>query len=335
MKSLILFLGLMLAGLSTAPAQPLVIAHRGAAAYLPEHSLASMAMAHAQGADFIEQDLVLSRDGVPVVLHDLTLEAVSDVAAVFPDRARDDGRYYVIDFDLTELRQLGLHERRDPSTGAQVFPERFPAEQALFGIVTLAEAIALVQGLNRSTGRDVGIYPEIKFPHWHREQGQDISEQVLAVLDEHGYNRPEANIYLQGFDWDETRRLRGELGWRGPLIQLLGENRWAMGPTDYEYLKTLAGLAEIATVADGIGPWINQLIGTTLAADARAQGLTLHPYTLRADRVPDFATDFEALQRFVFIEHQADGAFTDFPDLTLEFLQREGLRGVPDRDDDQ
>lgn len=307
-------------------AQPLVIAHRGAPAYLPEHSLASMAMAYAQGADYLEQDLVLSRDGVPVVLHDLTLDAVSNVAEVFPDRARRDGRYYVIDFDLAELRRLGFHERRNPDTGEPVFPERFPADSALFGIVTLIEAIELVRGLNRSTGREVGIYPEIKFPHWHREQGRDISRRVLAILDDHGYNHPDARIYLQCFDWVETRRLRKELGWRGPLIQLIGENRWDMGPTDYDYLKTVAGLAEIAEIADGIGPWINQLVDGRLAASARELGLAVHPFTLRADRVPDFATDFDALQRFVFVEQQADGAFTDFPDLTLEFLQRRGLR---------
>ena len=132
---------------------PLVIAHRGASGYLPEHTLEAKAVAHAQEADFVEQDVVLSRDDVPVVLHDLYLDAVSDVAEVYPGRSRDDGRFYALDFTLAELRRLRLSERLDPRTGRQLHPGRFPAGTGRFQIVTLAEELEFLAGLDRSTGQ--------------------------------------------------------------------------------------------------------------------------------------------------------------------------------------
>ena len=109
---------------------PIVIAHRGASGYLPEHTLAAKAMAHAMGAGFIEQDVVLSRDGAAIVLHDIHLDSTTNVAQCFPDRARTDGRFYAIDFDLQEIRQLRVHERTHldvKRNGLAVFTERFPA----------------------------------------------------------------------------------------------------------------------------------------------------------------------------------------------------------------
>jgi glycerophosphoryl diester phosphodiesterase len=110
---------------------PIVIAHRGASGYLPEHTLAAKAMAHAMGAHFIEQDVVLSRDGTPIVLHDIHLDSTTDVAQAFPGRARDDGRYYAIDFDIEEIRELRVHERTHLGTGLgrAVYPGRFPVEE--------------------------------------------------------------------------------------------------------------------------------------------------------------------------------------------------------------
>ena len=108
------------------PGRPIVIAHRGACAYLPEHTLAAKAMAHAMGADYIEQDVVLSRDGVPLVLHDIQLDCTTDVAARFPERARENGRYYAADFSLEEIRRLQLHERTPTGSNRQIYPGRFP-----------------------------------------------------------------------------------------------------------------------------------------------------------------------------------------------------------------
>ena len=107
-------------------AQKIVIAHRGASGYLPEHTLAAVAMAHAMDADYVEQDVVLTKDAVPVVLHDIHIDAISDVAKRFPDRKREDGRYYAIDFTLAEIKQLKVTERFDPKNGQPIFEGRFP-----------------------------------------------------------------------------------------------------------------------------------------------------------------------------------------------------------------
>lgn len=309
----------------------IVIAHRGASGYLPEHTLAAKAAAHAMGADYLEQDVVLSKDGVPMVLHDIQIDTVTDVAEVLPDRARDDGRFYAIDFTVDELKALTVMERADRS-GEQVFPGRFPRGASSFQIPTLAEEIELVQGLNLSTGREAGIYPEIKAPAWHRAQGQDISAIVLGVLADYGYADLDDPIYLQCFDWNETRRIRAELAWRGRLVQLLGDNAWGEAPdVDYDALRTRDGLAAIAQVAQGIGPSMHHVVTgvdaggrplvSDLVANAHALGLAVHPYTFRADALPDYADNLEEAFRTFLVEAGVDGVFTDFPDRAVAFLR--------------
>src|SRR5947207_6618226 len=128
----------------------IIIAHRGASGYLPEHTLAAVAVAHTMGADYLEQDVVLSKDSVPVVLHDIHLDTVTDVARRFPGRKRRDGRFYAIDFTLAELKQLRVTERFNHQTGEPVFKERFPQCQASFEIPTLEEELQLIQGLNQT-----------------------------------------------------------------------------------------------------------------------------------------------------------------------------------------
>jgi len=142
----------------------IVIAHRGASGYLPEHTLSAAALAYGMGADFIEQDIVLSKDDCPIVLHDIHLDQVTNVAEIFPQRNRDDGHWYVRDFELLELKQLEVHERANSDGSGPVFPQRFPYQRGHFQIPTLQEEIDLIQGLNHSTGRKVGIYTEIKKP---------------------------------------------------------------------------------------------------------------------------------------------------------------------------
>jgi glycerophosphoryl diester phosphodiesterase len=312
-------------------AQKIVIAHRGASGYLPEHTLAAKAVAHAMGADYIEQDVVLSKDGAPMVLHDIQIDTVTDVAEMFPDRARADGRFYAIDFTVDELQSLSAMERADRA-GEPAFPGRFPRGASSFRIPTLAEEIELIQGLNLSTGREAGIYPEIKAPAWHRAEGQDISRVVLGELADYGYTDADDLIYLQCFDWHETRRIRHELGYRGKLIQLLGENDWAEAPdVDYATLRTKEGLAAIAEVADGIGPWLRHVVTgadrqgrpviTDLVENAHAHGLAVHPYTFRADALPDYADSLEDVLRIFLIDAGVDGVFTDFPDRALAFLR--------------
>lgn len=305
-------------------AAPIVIAHRGASGYLPEHTLEAKALAHAQGAQFVEQDVVLTKDDVPVVLHDVYLDAVSDAATVYPDRARDDGHHYALDFTLAELRKLTLSERRDPATGAQVYPGRFPAGAGVpFRIATLDEELAFLAGLDASSGRRTGIYPEVKRPEWHRAQGHDISPLVLAVLEKHGFTTRADACYLQCFDADEVRRIRHELGWRGRLVQLVGEP-----PSGAELDPLLAAetLAALASVVDGIGPPITRVIdrhgrSTGLVEAAHAAGLVVHPYTFRVDRLPVFATSADAALDALFGVARVDGLFSDFPDACVNWLR--------------
>ncbi len=327
------------------PAKKVVIAHRGASGYLPEHTLPAKALAHAMGADFLEQDVVLTKDAVPIVLHDIHLDTVTDVAKVYPERARDDGRFYAIDFTLAEIRRLNVSERFDRETAKAVYANRFPVGQGSFSVPTLAEEIELVQGLNKSTGRDVGIYPEIKSPAWHRQQGHDISKIVLKVLSKYGYQDRDDNVVVQCFDAAECKRLRTELGTKLRLVQLIGENDWNEAATDYDHLRTAEGLKEIASYADGIGPWMPHLVAevqgsadagggdpqtreaksgrwrdTGLVKLAHDAGLVVHPYTFRIDSPPPYSDDFDEVLRIFFFEVGVDGIFTDFPDRAVKFL---------------
>jgi len=315
---------------------PIVIAHRGASGYLPEHTLAAKAMAHAMGADYIEQDVVLSKDGVPVVLHDVYLESTTDVATCFPGRARSDGRFYAMDFDLGELRQLKVHERSEETADGSevpVYPQRFPLTPKLFGIPTLAEEIDLIAGLDQSRNRSTGLYVEFKAPNLHLKAGMDIAEIVLNVLTEKGYaDRPE-QVFLQCFDPPTLQRLRNELQTPLPLIQLIGENSWGEDTdADYNPLRTPRGLAEVATYAHGIGPWVNHIYlgrdaaGAPLLSDlvqqAHAQSLLVHPYTLRRDDLPEGVGSFDELLDIVFRQAEVDGVFTDFPDIVRSYLRQ-------------
>jgi glycerophosphoryl diester phosphodiesterase len=303
--------------------RPIVIAHRGASGYLPEHTLEAKALAYAMGADYLEQDCVLTADDVPVVLHDVHLDTVSDVAQRLPNRRRDDDRFYAIDFTLAEIKTLRVTERIDLKTGQAVFPGRFPIWQGDFSIPTLAEELQFIRGLNRSTGRNVGIYPEIKKPAWHRGQGKDPSRIVIDLLREHGYASKEDACYLQCFDAEECARIRSELGWQGRLIQLIGENVWKESPTDYDALRSPDGLRKIVEYADGIGPAIPQVITgrqgdglaiTALVGDAHDLGLAVHPYTARADALPDWASDIATLLKALYEAAKVDGLFCDHPD---------------------
>ena len=310
--------------------RPVVIAHRGASGYLPEHTLPAKAMAHAMGADFIEQDVVLSKDDVPVVLHDIHVDTVSDVASRFPGRQRADGRFYALDFTLAELKQLRVTERFDSKTGRQVYPKRYPKDAGDFQIATLEEELRVIQGLNRSTGRVAGIYPEIKQPGWHRRQGHDISRAVLPLLEKFGYRAKTDACWLQCFEWAEVQRLRNELGWQGRLLMLMSDKKKGDDGTDFEHLRTPAGLTELARIVDGIGPAIVSVIAgkspaerrlTDLVKNAHAHRLVVHPYTVRTDDLPKSVASTDELLRLLFREARVDGVFTDFPDVVVEWLR--------------
>jgi glycerophosphoryl diester phosphodiesterase len=307
---------------------PIVIAHRGASGYLPEHTLAAKALAHGFGADYLEQDVVATRDSQLVVLHDVYLDDVTDIARRFPGRSRADGRFYVVDFELAELKTLTVFERRAPGSFAARYPARFPPDAGLFGIATLREELELIRGLNRSTGRVAGIYPEIKEPAWHRKHGIDLAQLLLAELRAFGYSKPEHAVFVQCFDQAELLRVRNELGCALQLIQLMGPE------PEYAALSTPVGLACVASYANGIGPHYSQLIEATarptrpsdVMRSARDAGLRVHAYTFRQDDLPAYARSLESLLEMFLGEVGVDGVFCDHPDVAIRV--RDSLRKV-------
>lgn len=276
-----------------------VIAHRGASGYLPEHTLPAYALAHGMGADYIEPDLVLTKDGHLICLHDIYLQATTNVEQVFPDRARDDGRWYAADFTLAEIRRLEAEER---------LRDRFPRGKSRFAVPSFVEMIELVQGLNERTGRTAGIYPELKAPAWHRAEGLPMEEALLKVVERYGYLESGAPIFVQSFEEESLRRLR-DLGSELPQVLLMAEVE------QYRKFLSAGGMAGIAAFADGIGPAKTMLERQPeLIGWARDAGLTIHPYTFRADQVPDRHGSHEAeLERYLF-GLGVDGVFTDYPD---------------------
>ncbi|EED36184.1 glycerophosphoryl diester phosphodiesterase [Luminiphilus syltensis NOR5-1B] len=311
--------------MTSARGRPIVIAHRAASGYLPEHTLPGVVAAYLLGADYIEQDVVLTSDSIPIVLHDIYLDSTTDVATVFPARCRDDGRYYAMDFTLAEIKQLEVVERRQ-ANGDAVFPDRFPVVNLGLRIPTLSEEINLIEGLNRTRQQSIGFYIELKAPRLHKAAGLDIAGVLLDVLARHGLHDKPDRVYLQCFDPDTLRRL-AEQSLGLPLVQLIADNDWQETPgVDYDDMQTPQGLAQVAEYADGIGPWIPQLFSTDglalspLATHARALELAIHPYTLRADELLLGAPTFDALQARLFIDARVDGAFTDFVDLTRKFI---------------
>ncbi len=308
-----------------------IIAHRGASGYLPEHTLPAAALAHAQGPDFIEQDVVITKDDVPVVLHDIHLETVTNVETVFPRRARKDGRFYVRDFTLSELRQLQVHERVKKN-GQQVFPQRYTGLMAHYRIATLHEHIELISELNRQLNTDIGFYTEIKAPAWHRQEGVDISQIVLATFRQHNIDADSSSVYIQCFDFAEIKRIRNELAYTGKLILLVGDRDWQNVHSNPNWILSPGGLKAVAAVADGIGPWIPQLLdqqalraGKLKARPwvkvARQANLLIHPYTFRTDAPPAGMTADQVLTALLDVI-EADGVFTDQVPPVRQYLQQ-------------
>ncbi|HOC73295.1 MAG TPA: glycerophosphodiester phosphodiesterase [Candidatus Hydrogenedentes bacterium] len=290
-----------------AAADPVVIAHRGASGFLPEHTLEAYAAAHALGADYIEQDLVRTKDGAFICRHDIHLDDTTNVAEVFPDRKRKDGRWYAADFTLAEIRTLRAVER---------LPNRFPRGAADFRIPTFEEAIELVQGMNKTTGREAGIYPELKNPAFHRGEGLPMEEAFLEICKKYGYAGKSARIFVQCFDPGPLKRMRGELGSELPQIHLISDSKIQ------DALVTAENLAKIAEYAEGIGPDKGRVLADPeLVKRAHAAKLLVHPYTLRRDEIGKGFASFDDELRAFFVEYGVDGLFTDYPGDAARFVQ--------------
>lgn len=328
----------------------LVIAHRGASGYLPEHSMSAKAMAYAMGADYIEQDVVMSKDNQLLILHDHYLDRVTNVADIFPKRKREDSRYYAIDFTLAEIRTLAMTEGFSVDESGQKtaeFPERFPLWKSNFKVHTLSEEIELIQGLNKSTGKNIGIYVEIKSPAFHLHEDKDISKTVLKELKRYGYDNHNDKAFVQSFDAIELQRIKQELlpelEMQVKLVQLIAMTNWQETLVyqqdkatvyNYDWMLKPSGMQKIATYADGVGPWKPMLVKESsdgskatsngLLEAAHKAGLVVHPYTFRADtgRIPKYAKDFNDLLKIFYFDIGVDGVFTDFPDKAVQFLQK-------------
>ncbi|MCF7689301.1 MAG: glycerophosphodiester phosphodiesterase [Cephaloticoccus sp.] len=311
-----------------------VIAHRGASGLRPENTAAAVELAHQQGADWIECDVVLTRDGEVLVSHDVELDLLTDVAVRYPDRARADGRFYVIDFTLEEIRFLRSGERRDLATGRSACVGRFAVAPEPQPLLTLEEWVELVQQLNAAAGRDAGLCVELKQPVYHQRLGCDLAAKAAAILERQGYNTPEARCMVLSFEPAALQRLRLEMGWQGPLLQLIGPPEWGEGECDYARLTTPAGLTEIATYAQWIATHLPQVVtlepgvpprATGLVASAHACGLRVGAYTFQPEGLPD-GHNLAGLLDFAAGPLGLDAVISDFPADAVAAVQR-GVRG--------
>jgi glycerophosphoryl diester phosphodiesterase len=278
------------------------------------------ALAYGLGADFIEQDVVATKDHALVVLHDLYLDEVSDVAKRFAGKRRDDGHFYVVDFTLDELQTITLTERRNPGSSERRFPGRFRYDIGGLNVVRLEDEIGLIAGLNASTGRHVGIYPEIKDPAWHAEAGIDLTALVHAALAAHGESLS-GPVFVQSFDAAAIRRLKTEFGSAFPLVQLLGrEDAESLVASD-------TALDALIDYADGVGLPFDVLIepeksggqprATRLASRLGDTDILVHPYTMRRDQAPPGNVGYLDALAFLIHELKVDALFCDHPDDAL------------------
>jgi len=315
-----------------------VIAHRGASGYLMEHNLPSVVLAVTMGADYIEQDLVMTKDDILIVLHDLTLDRVTNVGELFAGRERQDGKFYAIDFTLSEIKQLTLKE---PSTDGFRFPNDYGSPG--FTIPTFAEELALIRGLEKTLKKSIGICPEIKKPWFHKKEGKDISRAVLSTLTDFGYDQGKDKLFIQCFDYEELKRIHNELfpmmDTEFQLIQLIDHNNGEemiqqngsyITPYNYDWMFSKFGLKALSMTMAGIGLEKSMLVNKKgeifragFVKDTKALGLQVHVYTFRADpyEIPSYAIDFNDLLDIFFFKVGADSLFTDHCDKVIHYLK--------------
>jgi len=320
--------------------KPIVIAHRGASGERPEHTLAAYSLAIEQGADFIEPDLVMTRDGQLVARHENNITDTTDVAShpEFRDRKTSkviDGTrhsgWFTEDFTLAELKTLRARER------LPLLRRGNTKYDGQFEVPTLREVIALAKSASAKSGRTIGIYPETKHPTYFAGIGLPLEAALVAELKAAGWDRADAPVFIQSFEVNNLKALRQLT--RVPLIQLLDAEG---GPADgaqpsYAAMITPEGLKAVAAYATGIGPAKAMVVKgdgtvTPLVADAHAAGLKVHPWTLRAENffLPSGLRDGinpaghgrlnEEISRH--LAAGVDGFFTDFPYQGVEARDR-------------
>ena len=333
-RSLLLMLLLLANGCAGMQDRPvtgrdvIIIAHRGASGERPEHTLLAYKRAIEQGADFIEPDLVSTRDGVLVARHENDISETTDIAkhpefAMRRTTKTIDGiqvtGWFTEDFTLAELRTLRARER---------IPLMRPGNKAFDGqeaIPTFDEIIALAKAASKATGRTIGIYPETKHPSYFASIGLPLEPPLLAALKKAGWNRADAPVFIQSFEPANLKALHTQTPVR--LIQLMRLLRTPIDP-DFAAMCSPASLGEIAAYAYGIGPEKAMLMPPSgdpvcRVADAHAAGLRVHPWTFRAENAflptglrngtnPADHGDLKAEITY-FLQLGVDGFFTDYP----------------------
>ncbi|MCU4180365.1 glycerophosphodiester phosphodiesterase [Bosea sp. BH3] len=348
--------------------KPLVVAHRGASGYLPEHTLEGYKLAIEQGADFIEPDLVSTKDGVLIVRHEPMLSGTTDVAArpEFANRkitrkvdGIDTADWFANDFTLAEIKTL---------KAKQAFADRDQSHNGKYAIPTFQEVIDLAKAESARTGRTIGIYPETKHPTYHAALGLAFEDKLLDMLKAAGWTEKTSPVFIQSFETANLKYLRGKTQLR--LVQLVdGDGVDKDGkvtleaPFDRPYdfavlgdkrtfqdMLSPEGLKEIATYADGVGPWKPYLMGakqtigadgkpqdlngdgaiderdrtliapTSVVKDAHAVGLLVHSWTFRSEpkRLASTYKGDAGAEYKAFFALGIDGLFSDFPDQAVK-----------------
>lgn len=323
---------------------PLVIAHRGASGYRPEHTLASYALAIEQGADYIEPDLVATRDGVLIARHEPLLGDTTDVKSHPQFAARQttrmlDGKsvtgYFASDFTLAEIKQL---------RAVQSNPARSKEHDGRYEIPTLEEILDLRERESSQRGRAIGIYPETKHPSFHLALGLPLEERLLDALRRRKLDRPDGPVFIQSFESANLQYLRAKTTL--PLVQLLDDGALQFDPAGQRIVGVKIpqfgdqrggaapqSLQDVAKYANAIGPWKRQilrdvgapkLLQTTLIEQAHAAGLRVHTYTFRSEPAtlaPEYRNE-PRLEYRQFYTLGIDGVFSDFPDAALNERKR-------------
>ncbi|MBX9690012.1 MAG: glycerophosphodiester phosphodiesterase [Candidatus Obscuribacterales bacterium] len=330
--------------------KPLIIAHRGASGYRPEHTLRAYELAIDLGADYIEPDLVSSKDGILIARHENEISGTTDVAEHPEFAARKttkniDGNkltgWFTEDFSFAELKTLRAKERLPE------LRQRNTIYNGLYEIPSFQEIMDLVKRKNKEKQKRIGVYIEAKHPSYFRSLKLSPEKKIVEILEKNGYKNGEAPVFIQCFEVETLKQLHKSSSFK--LIQLIEENSMpydlvlAKDPRKVEDLLSPSGLSEIAKYAYGIGPSKNLILprdkdanllkATSLVSDAHKAGLAVHPWTfrnensflaldLRSSKKPEAAGEYgKALSEYkMFFALDVDGVFTENPDTAREAL---------------
>lgn len=310
--------------------KPIIIAHRGASGYMPEHTWESYKRAIELGADFVEPDLVITKDGVLIIRHENELSKTTNVSLVFPNRKvvktiegqKIEG-WFAEDFTLEEIKTL---------KGKQSFPLRPQIESGDLQILTFEEFLERVKAHNQTANKKIGIYPEIKHSTYFKGLGFNLENELIRLLKKTGWDNQTDLIFIQSFEVSNLKWLSQNI--KVPLIQLIGDPEEIPYDlkdqgTTFGKIMTLDGLKDVATYACGIGPskkWLVELNGETIKVNSiveliKKNNLKIHPYTFRNESHFITKPFKNPKEEYVFYKKiGVDGFFTDFPDTAVKSL---------------